>query len=66
MLQRVGTGDQLTPQAAMAWRAVGGCTSPYSGYSHDKESLELGLVSPEIMTAMHVLSDWRSDSSREP
>lgn len=45
----------------MAWRAVGGCTSPYSGYTYDKESLEVGLVSPEVMTAIHDLLDWRSD-----
>lgn len=29
-LQAIGSGDQLTVEAAMAWRAVGGCTTPYS------------------------------------
>ncbi|KNG81825.1 hypothetical protein ANOM_010265 [Aspergillus nomiae NRRL 13137] len=61
MLQCVGTGDQLSLDAARAWRAISGCTSPNSGYIFGKESLEEGLVITEVETAMHDLLDWRSD-----
>ncbi|KAE8132571.1 hypothetical protein BDV38DRAFT_274983 [Aspergillus pseudotamarii] len=37
MLQCVRTGDQLTLEAALAWRVISGCTSPNSGYIIGKE-----------------------------
>ncbi|BAE57076.1 unnamed protein product [Aspergillus oryzae RIB40] len=61
MLQCVGTGDQHTLEAAMAWRVISGCTSPNSGYIFGKESLEEGLVITEVEIAIHDLLDWRSD-----
>ncbi|KAE8333235.1 hypothetical protein BDV39DRAFT_214843 [Aspergillus sergii] len=61
MLQCVGTSDQLTVEAAMAWRVINGCTSPNSGYIFGKESLEEGLVITEVEIAIHDLLDWRSD-----
>ncbi|KAE8371680.1 hypothetical protein BDV26DRAFT_121477 [Aspergillus bertholletiae] len=61
MLQSAGTGEQLTPEAAMAWRVVGGCTSPYSAYTFGTDSLEEGLVMPEVYMAIHDLLDWRCD-----
>ncbi|KAJ9481858.1 hypothetical protein VN97_g11599 [Penicillium thymicola] len=61
MLQCVGTGDQLTIEAAMAWRVISGCTSPNSGYIFGKESFEGGFVLPEVEIAMHDLLDWWSD-----
>jgi hypothetical protein len=60
-LQAVGTNDQVTVEATMAWRAVGGCTMPYSGYLWGGESLQDGLIAPEVMMAMHDIMDWRSD-----
>jgi hypothetical protein len=48
MLQCLGTGNQLTAEAAMAWRVVGGCTSPYSGYSFATDSLEEGSCVPKF------------------
>lgn len=61
MLQCIGSGVQVTPEAAMAWRAVGGCSSPYSGYTFGTYPLEAGLVAPEVLIAIHDLLDWRSD-----
>lgn len=62
-LQAVGTGDQLTVDAVRAWRAVGGCTTPYSSYLWGQGSLEDGIVAPELIMAMHDLLDWRSDTA---
>lgn len=64
-LQAVGTGDQLTVDAVMSWRAVGGCTTPYSSYLWGHGSLADGLVSPELIMAMHDLLDWRSDTAAQ-
>lgn len=65
-LQAVGTGTQSTVQAAMAWRAVGGCTTAYSGHLWGNEvSLEDGLVVPEVMMAIHDILDWRCDAAAE-
>ncbi|KAE8368662.1 hypothetical protein BDV27DRAFT_153857 [Aspergillus caelatus] len=61
MLQCTGTGEQLTLEAAMAWRVISGCTSPNSGYIFSKGSLDEGLVITEIEIAVHDLLDWRSD-----
>ncbi|KAJ5128732.1 hypothetical protein N7526_006898 [Penicillium atrosanguineum] len=57
----VGTGDQMTVDAVRAWRAVSGCTTPYSSYLWGGSSLKDGLVVPEMIMAMHDLLDWRSD-----
>ncbi|PWY86603.1 hypothetical protein BO94DRAFT_467021 [Aspergillus sclerotioniger CBS 115572] len=62
-LQAVGTADTLTVAAAMAWRAVGGCATVYSGYVFANDSIEQGLVAPEVMMAVHDLLDWRSDTA---
>ena len=62
-LQAVGTGNQLTVDAVMAWRAVGGCTTPYSSYLWGQGSLEDGIVAPELIMATHDLLDWRSDTA---
>lgn len=64
-LQAVGSGNQLTVEAVMAWRAVGGCTSPYSDYIWGRASLEDGLVAPELIMAMHDLLDWWSDTAAQ-
>lgn len=64
-LQAIGSGDQLTVEAVMAWRAVGGCTTPYSDYLWGRGSLEDGLVAPELMMAMHDLLDWRCDTAAQ-
>ncbi|KAL2839326.1 hypothetical protein BJX68DRAFT_258910 [Aspergillus pseudodeflectus] len=65
-LQESGTGNQMTVEAVLQWRAVGGCTSPYSCYHWNPEvprSLENGTVIPIIIMAMHDLLDWRSDTA---
>ncbi|CEL11808.1 hypothetical protein ASPCAL14904 [Aspergillus calidoustus] len=65
-LQESGTGNQMTVEAVLHWRAVGGCTSPYSCYHWNPEgprSLENGTVMPIIIMAMHDLLDWRSDTA---
>ncbi|KAI0870410.1 hypothetical protein GGS24DRAFT_510922 [Hypoxylon argillaceum] len=58
-----GVTEELRPiEAAMAWRAVGGCSTIYSQYSFDEEcSLDVGLVAPIVMMATHDLLDWRCD-----
>ncbi|KAI9373393.1 hypothetical protein BJX61DRAFT_533161 [Aspergillus egyptiacus] len=62
-LQAVGTASTLSVTSAMAWRAVGGCATVYSGYIFANDSIEQGLVAPEVMMAVHDLLDWRSDSA---
>ncbi|KAI1109938.1 hypothetical protein F5Y14DRAFT_430672 [Nemania sp. NC0429] len=54
---------ELRPvEAAMAWRAIGGCSTIYSKYNFDEEcSLDVGLVAPIVMMAAHDLLDWRCD-----
>lgn len=60
-LQAVGVGDQVSIRAAMAWRAVAGAATIYNGYIFGSDSLEEGLIAPEVMMAMHDLYDWRCD-----
>ncbi|KAI1159231.1 hypothetical protein F5B18DRAFT_637838 [Nemania serpens] len=62
--QAVGstTGELRPIEAAMAWRAIGGCSTIYSKYNFDDEcSLDVGLVAPIVMMAAHDLLDWRCD-----
>ncbi|KAI8948601.1 hypothetical protein F4801DRAFT_604141 [Xylaria longipes] len=61
--QAVGTvAGELRPiEAAMAWRAIGGCSTIYSKYNFDECDLEVGLVAPIVMMALHDLLDWRCD-----
>ncbi|KAI0450976.1 hypothetical protein F5B21DRAFT_528306 [Xylaria acuta] len=61
--QAVGTvAGKLRPiEAAMAWRAIGGCSTIYSKYNFDECDLEVGLVAPIVMMALHDLLDWRCD-----
>ncbi|KAJ2987553.1 hypothetical protein NUW58_g4443 [Xylaria curta] len=61
--QAVGAGNgTLQPiEAAMAWRAIGGCSTIYSGYNFEECDLDVGLVAPVVMMAMHDLLDWRCD-----
>lgn len=62
-LQAHGTGHELSISSIMAWRAVGGCTTPYSSYIWGFTSLENGLVAPEVVMAMHDLLNWRCDAA---
>jgi hypothetical protein len=60
--QAVGTGTGKRPvEAAMAWRAVSGCSTIYSKYNFDECDLVEGLVAPLAMMATHDLLDWRCD-----
>ncbi|TRX95684.1 hypothetical protein FHL15_003238 [Xylaria flabelliformis] len=63
--QAVGmVAGELKPlEAAMAWRAVGGCSTIYSKYNFDECDLKVGLVAPLVMMALHDLLDWRCDVS---
>ncbi|KJZ75241.1 hypothetical protein HIM_05435 [Hirsutella minnesotensis 3608] len=62
-LQGVGSSAELSPSAAMAWRAVQGCTTPYSEYNFGGCEIDAGLVAPEVMMAIHDILDWRSDAA---
>ncbi|KAJ8133151.1 hypothetical protein O1611_g472 [Lasiodiplodia mahajangana] len=62
--QAVGSvSGELRPiEAAMAWRTIGGCSTVYSKYHFDETcDLDVGLVAPICMMAMHDLLDWRCD-----
>ncbi|KAI1124919.1 hypothetical protein F5Y10DRAFT_284714 [Nemania abortiva] len=62
--QTVGSATrELRPiEAAMAWRAIGGCSTIYSKYNFDEAcDLDVGLVAPIVMMATHDLLDWRCD-----
>ncbi|KAI1824109.1 hypothetical protein F4861DRAFT_277010 [Xylaria intraflava] len=56
-----GNGKPRPIEAAMAWRAIGGCSTIYSEYNFGSCSLEQGLVAPIVMMAAHDLFDWRCD-----
>ncbi|KAK1246135.1 hypothetical protein MKX07_005204 [Trichoderma sp. CBMAI-0711] len=60
-LQDVGSSSSVSLQAAMAWRAINGAATAYNGYVLANDSLEDGLVSPQIIMAVHDMFDWRSD-----
>ncbi|KAL7806680.1 hypothetical protein V8C44DRAFT_367795 [Trichoderma aethiopicum] len=60
-LQDVGSSSQVSLQGAMAWRAVNGAATAYNGHVLADDSLEDGLVSPQIIMAVHDMFDWRSD-----
>ncbi|KAI8628804.1 hypothetical protein F5Y19DRAFT_485170 [Xylariaceae sp. FL1651] len=61
--QAVGavTGPLRPIEAAMAWRAISGCSTIYSRYNFDECDLAEGLVAPIVMMAAHDLLDWRCD-----
>ncbi|KAJ8105791.1 hypothetical protein ONZ43_g7283 [Nemania bipapillata] len=62
--QAVGavTGELRPIESAMAWRAIGGCSTIYSRYNFDLEcDINVGLVAPIVMMATHDLLDWRCD-----
>jgi hypothetical protein len=64
-LQSLGqrTATPLSVEAAMAWRAVGGCATVCSRYSFEECDLEDSLVTPIVMMATHDLLDWRCDTA---
>ncbi|CAD6441810.1 d30e9f3d-078b-4005-9029-f380fe65a38f [Sclerotinia trifoliorum] len=64
-LQALGIGIEtpLSVEAAMAWRAVSGCTTVYSKYNFEGCDLQDGLIGPISMMAAHDLLDWRSDTA---
>ncbi|KAI1176053.1 hypothetical protein F4777DRAFT_292354 [Nemania sp. FL0916] len=62
--QAMGTATEepRSIEAAMAWRAVGGCSTIYSKFNFDEEcDLDTSLVAPLVMMATHDLLDWRCD-----
>lgn len=61
MLQAVGTGRDVSVKSAISWRAVGGAATTFSGYIFANDTVEDGLVMPEVMMAMHDMLDWTSD-----
>ncbi|PTB65579.1 hypothetical protein BBK36DRAFT_1121193 [Trichoderma citrinoviride] len=60
-LQAVGSSKEVSLRAAMAWRAVNGAATAYNGHVLANDSLEDGLVSPQVIMAIHDMFDWRSD-----
>lgn len=67
MLQAVGTGTDVSVKSAMSWRAVGGAATTFSGYVFANDSIEDGLVVPELMMAMHDMLDLEKQCSfRKP
>ncbi|TFB02901.1 hypothetical protein CCMA1212_005352 [Trichoderma ghanense] len=60
-LQDVGSSKEVSLQAAMAWRAINGAATAYNGHVLSDDSLEQGLVTPQIIMAVHDMFDWRSD-----
>ncbi|KAF3392959.1 hypothetical protein DPV78_009546 [Talaromyces pinophilus] len=61
MLQAAGTGTYVSVKSPMSWRAVGGADTTFGGYVFYNDSVEDGLVMPEVMMAMHEMLGWRSD-----
>lgn len=63
--QAVGTvvGELRPIEAAMAWRAVSGCSTIYSQYNFAACSVGVGLVAPLVMMAAHDMLDWRCDAA---
>lgn len=64
LLQASGTGaEALSIESVMSWRAVSGCTSPYTGYLFGVGTVDDGVVAPQVLTGTHDLFDWRSDTA---
>lgn len=63
LLQCQGNGAEASVESAMSWRAVSGCTSPYTGYLYGVGSVEDGIVAPQVLTGTHDLFDWRADTA---
>ncbi|KAJ2981646.1 hypothetical protein NQ176_g1896 [Zarea fungicola] len=62
-LQAQGCGTVATVESIMAWRAVNGCATPYTGALFGARNSAANLVSPMIMMALHDLYDWRNDTA---
>ncbi|KAK4078318.1 uncharacterized protein Triagg1_3334 [Trichoderma aggressivum f. europaeum] len=60
-LQAVGLSNEVSLQSAMAWRAASGGATAYNGHTLGNETLEDGLVAPQVILAIHDLFDWRTD-----
>ncbi|KJZ71007.1 hypothetical protein HIM_09618 [Hirsutella minnesotensis 3608] len=64
LLQASGTGTGIISiESIMSWRAISGCSQPYTNTLFGLGDLEESLVSPTVMMAMHDLYDWRSDTA---
>ncbi|KAI0530350.1 hypothetical protein GGR58DRAFT_239463 [Xylaria digitata] len=55
------TGVLQPIEAAMAWRTISGCGTIYSKYNFGECDIDIGLVAPIVMMALHDLLDWRCD-----
>ncbi|UKZ57340.1 hypothetical protein TrVGV298_011193 [Trichoderma virens] len=60
-LQAVGSSEEVSLQSAMAWRAVCGGATAYNGHTLANDTLEEGLIAPQVILAIHDLFDWRTD-----
>ncbi|KAL6811911.1 hypothetical protein V8C40DRAFT_283876 [Trichoderma camerunense] len=60
-LQAVGSSNEVSLQSAMAWRAASGGATAYNGHILGNDTLEDGLVAPQVILAIHDLFDWRTD-----
>ncbi|KAM6487684.1 hypothetical protein HDV62DRAFT_159126 [Trichoderma sp. SZMC 28011] len=60
-LQAVGSSNEISLQSDMAWRAASGGATAYNGHTLGNDTLEDGLVAPQVILAIHDLFDWRTD-----
>jgi hypothetical protein len=64
LLQSKGTGKDESVYSALAWRAISGCSIPYTGALFGSaDSVEEAVSPPMILIAIHDMLDWRSDTA---
>lgn len=56
-----GTGDEMTVEAALRWRAVSGAASMLDASVYGRASRYEGLTAPVVSMAVRDLLDWRRD-----
>ncbi|PLN81854.1 hypothetical protein BDW42DRAFT_200644 [Aspergillus taichungensis] len=56
-----GTGDEMSVEAALRWRAVSGAASMLDASVYGRASRDEGLTDPVVSMAVRDLLDWRRD-----
>ncbi|PKY01756.1 hypothetical protein P168DRAFT_329676 [Aspergillus campestris IBT 28561] len=56
-----GTGDEMSVEAALRWRAVSGAASMLDASVYGRASWDEGLTAPVVSMAVRDLLDWRRD-----
>lgn len=61
LIQSPGQGNDLSVKSALAWRAISGGATAFSGYLLGVGSIEEGTITPQVLMGVHDMFDFRSD-----